>query len=108
MVEVWPADFAMLLLISARRLDKPGLPQVGPRVVARQLPRGGPFRRAVERLPGAGDLGLIADRPFAECRDRRQQIAPERGELIIDARRNGRIHGTRDQSVALEPAQSQG
>src|SRR5437588_8496313 len=92
----------MLLLVSARGGDKPALPGFEPRR------RGGFFCRAVKLLARAGDLCLIAKCPIAERRDWFQQIAPERGQSIVDAWRNYRKHRARDQSVALEPAQGQG
>src|SRR5271169_5176622 len=95
-----------LLLVSAGGLDKPALP----RPMLRFLPcgRGGLFRRAIELFAGAGDLCLVADRPIAKRRDRRQQVAPERREFIIDPRRNRREHRAGDEAIAFEPAQGQG
>jgi hypothetical protein len=43
-----------LLLISARRRDKPAVASLAPRR------RSGPFCHSVELLAGAGDLGLVA------------------------------------------------
>src|SRR5580698_4800831 len=59
-------------------------------------------RCAVELLPGAGDFRLIAHGPFPECRDRLQQIAAERGQRIVDPRRDGREYRAGDQAVTLE------
>src|ERR1700745_2301783 len=42
----------------------------------------------IKSLARAGDLGLVADRPGAERRDRLQQIAAQWGQRVIDARRN--------------------
>src|SRR5262245_147308 len=78
--------FPLLLLWRGSRRDKP---------IARPLP---PWRRLafgladiVELFARAGDLRLVADRPGAERRYRIEQIAAERGQRIIDPRRNRRI-----------------
>jgi DNA polymerase III alpha subunit len=63
---------------------------------------------AVELFARAGDFFLVTDRPIAERRDRLQQIAPERGKLVIDPWRNRRENRAGDQAVAFEPAQCQG
>ena len=52
--------YPLQLLVSVRRRDKPAVTGVAPRW------RNGFFRRAVELVAGAGDLGLIAQRPVAE------------------------------------------
>src|SRR5262249_36551974 len=89
------------LLVSARRRDKPALAGIAP------LRRGDGFGGAVELVAGAGDLGLVAQRPIAKRRDRLQQIASERGQAIFDPRRNGGEDGAGDQPVPFEPAQRQ-
>ena len=65
--------YPLQLLVSVRRRDKPAVTGLAPRR------RNGFFRRAVELVAGAGDLGLVAQRPVAERGDRMQQIASERG-----------------------------
>src|ERR1700761_3935220 len=57
---------------------------------------------AVEPLAGARDLQLVAGGPFAERRDRNQEIAAKRGQRIVDPRRNGRKYRAGDQPVAFE------
>src|SRR5579862_5124861 len=99
----WAARFPVLLLGFMGGEDKSG-PR--PMTAQRRLALG--FAIAVELRAGLGDFRLIAQRPGAERRDRLQQVAAERRERIIDARRDGRKHRARHQTVALEPAQRQG
>src|SRR5579862_7091370 len=80
----WAARFPVLLLGFMGGEDKSG-PR--PMTAQRRLALG--FAIAVELRAGLGDFRLIAQRPGAERRDRLQQVAAERGQRIIDPRRNG-------------------
>ena len=54
---------------------------------------------------GNGDLILV--RPVDQRHDGLQQRSSHVSEFVIDAWRNGRKHRSRDQSIALQPAQGQ-
>jgi len=59
----------------------------------------------VEARAGGFNVGLMPERPCAERPDRLSQRTAERGELVIDARRDRRRDGARHEPVALEAAQ---
>src|SRR5262245_9115232 len=50
----------------------------------------------------------VAERPAAQSLHRRQQRAPQIGQLVVDPRRNAGRHGARDETVALQRTQSKG
>src|SRR5436190_19875272 len=99
-------NFGIGTLVSARGGDKPAVAGLAPRRHGAAF--GDAFSRAVELVAGAGDLGLVAQRPVAKRGDRLQQIAPEGGQGIFNARRNGGKHGAGNEAVALQATQSQG
>src|ERR1051325_7830670 len=58
-VPLMPTNFGIGTLVSARGGDKPAVAGLAPRR------HGARFRAAVELVAGAGDLGLVAQRPVA-------------------------------------------
>ena len=46
--------------------------------------------------------------PIRQAAHRHEQRVPERSKLVVDARRNGRKHRARDETVTLEPPERQG
>src|SRR5438874_2681186 len=99
-------NFGIGTLVSARGGDKPAVAGLAPRRHGAAF--GDAFSRAVELVAGAGDLGLVAQRPVPKRGDRLQQIAPEGRQGIFNARRNGGKHGAGNEAVALQATQSQG
>ena len=63
------------------------------------------FVFSVEFRARVFDLGPVVERPFAQRFDRLRQPSPEIGQLVVDARRNGREDGAGDKAVALQAAQ---
>jgi len=54
------------------------------------------------------DLAEVRVRPADQLPDRVEQRLAERGELVVDARRHGGVHGPGQDPVALQPAQRDG
>ncbi len=59
----------------------------------------------IEAGTGLADALLVLDRPIAERPYGHQQVAPKIGQLIIHARRNGRVDRSCDKTVALKTTQ---
>jgi hypothetical protein len=54
------------------------------------------------------DLAEVRVRPADQLPDRVEQRLSQRGELVVDARRDGGLHGPGQDPVALQPAQRDG
>jgi len=54
------------------------------------------------------DLAQVRVRPADQLPDRVEQSSAQRGELVVDARRHGGVHGPGHDPVALKPAQRDG
>ena len=60
--------------------------------------------RVIDR-PCGPDRGVVLGRPLHERAQKRKEGMTERGQLIFDARRLGRVDGAREIAVALQIAQ---
>ena len=58
--------------------------------------------------PGRADVVGVRHRPLHQRPDRLEERAPERRERVVDARWHDRVHGSRHQPVALQPADRHG
>ena len=102
MEKVTDADFVMVAL------DKSGKPKPVPQESSTPIAHhpGASWRLHRSRSHAAALIALdVAARPFAERIDRHQQLAAEVGQLVVDARRDRRKDGARDEAVALQVAQ---
>jgi hypothetical protein len=90
-------------IVSTAHLRRPG---------PRQLRAGAPAaaRRRLARVvvdAGGRDGVAVLARPGHQGLDRVEERRPERGQVVVDARRDHRVDRPPDEAIALQPAQGE-